>query len=111
MPAVPKTAKILDLVLKSVSSDMREPLVPMVFPLLGSRVSDAEFLYPDNTYRELCGQMVHLVADSGANKGQFGTLVERINGDLRAHDEEEMLESVAWKKTIKQDTTHGRLVK
>ena len=32
--------------------------------------------------------MAHLVADSGANKGQFGTLVEVLNGDLRAHDYE-----------------------
>ena len=59
----PKTAKIIDLVLKNVSSDMREPLVPLLFPLLGSRISDTKFLYPDNTYKELCGQMAHLVAD------------------------------------------------
>ena len=38
--------------------------------------------------------MAHLVADSGANKGQFGTLVEALNADLRAHDYE-VLEKLA----------------
>ena len=101
MPKVPKTAKIIDLVLKNVSSDMREPLVPLLFPLLGSRISDAKFLYPDNTYKELCGQMAHLVADSGANKGQFGTLVEQINGDLRTHDYEVLEKLASFNKRIK----------
>ena len=101
MPKVPKTAKIIDLVLKNVSSDMREPLVPLLFPLLGSRISDTKFLYPDNTYKELCGQMAHLVADSGANKGQFGTLVEQINGDLRTHDYEVLENLAAYNKRIK----------
>ena len=101
MPKVPNTAKIIDLVLKNVSSDMREPLVPLIFPLLGSRISGAEFMYPDCTYKELCGQMAHLVADSGANKGQFGTLVEQINGDLRAHDYEVLENLAAYNKRIK----------
>ena len=101
MPKVPKTAKIIDLVLKNVSSDMREPLVPLLFPLLGSRISDTKFLYPDNTYKELCGQMAHLVADSGANKGQFGTLVEQINGDLRTHDYEVLEKLASFNKRIK----------
>ena len=101
MPKVPKTAKIIDLVLKNVSSDMREPLVPLLFPLLGSRISDTKFLYPDNTYKELCGQMAHLVADSGANKGQFGTLVEALNGDLRAHDYEVLEKLASFNKRIK----------
>ena len=94
MPKVPKTAKIIDLVLKNVSSDMREPLVPLLFPLLGSRISNAKFLYTDHRNKDLCGEMAHLVADSGANKGQFGTLVEALNADLRAHDYE-VLEKLA----------------
>ena len=80
---------------------MREPLVPLLFPLLGSRISDTKFLYPDNTYKELCGQMAHLVADSGANKGQFGTLVEQINGDLRTHDYEVLEKLASFNKRIK----------
>ena len=45
--------------------------------------------------------MAHLVADSGANKGQFGTLVEQINGDLRAHDYEVLENLAAYNKKIK----------
>ena len=63
MPTVPKSAKIIDLLTKNVSNDMRQPIVPLLFPLLSSRISDTKFLYPDNTFKELCGEMAHLVAD------------------------------------------------
>ena len=53
MPTVPKTAKIIDLLTKNVSKDMREPIVPLLFPLLGSRISDTKFLYPAMSYKEL----------------------------------------------------------
>ena len=69
---------------------MYEPLVPMFFPVLGAHISGAEFQYPDLTWKEMCGQMAHLVADSGNNKGQLGNLVEAICRDFRQHDEEEM---------------------
>ena len=101
MPKVPKTAKIIDLVLKNVSSDMREPLVPLPFPLLSCINSDAKFLYPDHRTKVLCDEMAHLVADSGANKGQFGTLVEALNADLRAHDYEVLENLAAYNKKIK----------
>ena len=101
MPTVPKTAKIIDLLTKNVSNDMREPIVPLLFPLLSSRISNAKFLYADNTFKELCGEMAHLVADSGANKGQFGTLVEALNGDLRTHDYEVLEKLASFNKRIK----------
>ena len=66
----------------------------MPFLLLSCRISDAKFLYPDHRTKDLCDEMAHLVADSGANKGQFGTLVEALNADLRAHDYE-VLEKIA----------------
>ncbi len=42
---------------------------PMLFPILGAHVSGSEFQYPDLTWKELCGQMANLVAESGGNKG------------------------------------------
>ena len=101
MPTVPKSAKIIDLLTKNVSNDMRQPIVPLLFPLLSSRISNAKFLYPDNSLKELCGEMAHLVADSGANKGQFGTLVEALNGDLRTHDYEVLEKLASFNKRIK----------
>ena len=39
----------------------QKPPFPMDFPLLGAHISDAEFQHPDFTWKELCGQMAHLV--------------------------------------------------
>ena len=94
MPKVPKTAKIIDFLLKKRVFWYAYPLVPLPFPLLSCRISDAKFVYPDHRTKDLCDEMAHLVADSGANKGQFGTLVEALNADLRAHDYE-VLEKIA----------------
>ena len=65
---------------------MHEPLVPMLFPSLGAHVSGAEFQYPDNTWKEVCGLMANIVADSGGNKGQLSQIVEAICRDFRRHD-------------------------
>jgi hypothetical protein len=76
MPNLGKGTECIKLLLSQASKDMYEPLVPMFFPVLGAHISGAEFQYPDLTWKEMCGKMAHLVADSGNNKGQFGNLVE-----------------------------------
>ena len=48
------------------------------FPVLGAHVSGSKFQYPDLTWKELCDQMAHLVADLGGDKGQLSYLVEAI---------------------------------
>ena len=63
---------------------------PYALPVLGAHVSGSEFQYPDLSWKELCGQMANLVAESGGNKGQLSTLVEAICRDFRQHDEEEL---------------------
>ena len=63
-PAMPKPSKgteIVKLLLSQVSKDIREPLLPMTIPALAAHVADAEFMYSDNKYYELCGQMGHLI--------------------------------------------------
>ena len=80
-PAMPKLGKgteCLQLLLSQVSRDMHQPLVPSLFPILGTHISGAEFMYPDQSWKEMCGMMDHLVADSGAGKGQLSGLVEAI---------------------------------
>jgi hypothetical protein len=54
----------------------------MFFPVLGAHISGAEFQYPDLTWKEMCGQMAHLVADSGNNKGQLTCDVRTLRKDL-----------------------------
>ena len=76
MPKLGKGTECIKILLSQVSKDMCEPLVPMLFPILGAHVSGSEFQYPDLTWKELCGQMANLVAESGGNKGQLSHLVE-----------------------------------
>ena len=87
MPNLGKGTECIKFLLTQASKDMHEPLVPMLFPSLGAHISGAEFQYPDRSWKEMCGQMAHLVADSGNNKGQLGNLVEAICRDFRQHDE------------------------
>ena len=82
MPKLGKGTECIKILLSQVSKDMHEPLVPMLFPILGAHVSGSEFQYPDLTWKELCGMMANLVAESGGNKGQLSNLVEAICRDL-----------------------------
>ena len=101
MPPLGKGTECIKILLSQASKDMHEPLVPMLFPPLGAHVSGSEFQYPDLSWKELCGQMANLVAESGGNKGQFSNLVEAICRDFRHHDEEELKKLVEWQKQMK----------
>ena len=101
MPTLGKGTECIKLLLSQTSKDMYTPLVPMLFPVLGAHVSGAEFQYPDLSWKELCGQMANLVAESGGNKGQLSNLVEAICRDFRQHDEEELKKLVEWQRQMK----------
>ncbi len=101
MPTLGNGTECIRLLLSQASKDMYEPLVPMFFPVLGAHMSGAEFQYPDLTWKETCGQMANLVADTGGNKGQLSLLVEAICRDFRAHDEEELKKLVEWQRQMK----------
>lgn len=106
MPKLGKGTECVQLLLSQVSKDMHEPLVPMLFPILGAQVSGTEFQYPDLSWKELCGMMANLVADSGCNKGQLGNLVEAICRNFREHDEKELEKLVEWQKQIKSKSAN-----
>ena len=89
MPALGKGTECIKLLLTQASKDMHEPLVPMLFPILGAHISGAEFQYPDLSWKELTGMMANLVAQSGDNKGQLTTLAKAICHDFRQHDDAE----------------------
>ena len=101
MPKLGKGLECIKLLASQISPDMREAIVPMLFPALGAYVSGSEFQYADLTWKELCGQMAHLVADSGMGKGQLTACVETIMRKRRQHDEEELQKLVEWQKTVK----------
>lgn len=106
-PAMPKPAKgteFCKLLLSQASKDMREPLVPMAIPALAAHLTGVEFMYSDNQYYELCGQMGHLIGASGVGKAQLTRLVEAIQRSFRDHDELEYKRLAEW---IKQTKTKG----
>ena len=51
MPRLGKGTECVQLSLLQVSKDMHQPLVPMLFPILGAHVSGAEFMYRPNASR------------------------------------------------------------
>ncbi len=106
MPKLGKGTECIQLLLSQVSKDMHEPLVPILFPILGAQVSETEFLYPDLSWKELCGMMGNLVADSGCNKGQLSNLVEAICRNFRDHDDKELEKLVEWQKQIKSKSAN-----
>ena len=87
MPRLGKGTECIKILLSQVSKDVQEPLVPMLFPIFGAHLSGTEFQYPDLTWKEPCGMMANLVAESGGNKGQLSYLIEAICRDFRLHDE------------------------
>ena len=88
MPTLGKGTECIRLLLSQASKDMYEPLVPMLFPSLGAHISGTEFQYPDLSWKEPCGMMANLVADSGGNKGQLSNLEEAICRKFSKHDGE-----------------------
>ena len=52
MPYLGKGTECIKLLLSQTSKDMREPLVPILFPILGAHICDAKFQYPDLTWKE-----------------------------------------------------------
>ena len=101
MPNLGRGTECIKILLSQVSRDMHEPLVPMLFPILGAHISGAEFQYPDLSWKEPTGMMANLVADSGCNKGQLSNLVEAICRDFRQHDEAELKKFVEWQRQFK----------
>ena len=74
MPNLGRGTECVQLLLSQTSKDMHQSLVPMLFPILGAHISGAEFMYPDRSWKEMCGMMGNLVAESGAGKGQLSGL-------------------------------------
>ena len=54
MPTLGKGTECIKILLSQTSKDMHEPLVPMLFPILGAHVSGSEFQYPDFSSSSSC---------------------------------------------------------
>ena len=98
MPPLGKGTECIKLLLSQASNDMREPLVPMFFPVLGAHISGTEFQYPDQSWKETAGMMANLVANSGDNKGQLTKLAKVICRDFIQHDKNEEKKLLEWQR-------------
>ena len=56
--------------LSKVPKDMHQSIVPILFSLLESHASGAEFMRPDQKWKEICSMMGNLMADRRRRKGQ-----------------------------------------
>ena len=101
MPNTGKGTNFIKFILSQASRDMREPLVPMAIPALAAHLSGVSFMYSDNKYYEICGQMGHLIGPSGIGKAQLTHLVEAIMRSFRSHDETEFRKLVDWQRLMK----------
>ena len=107
-PAMPKFGKgtdICKLLLSKASPDMREVLLPMAIPALAAYLTDVKFMYSDQKYYELAGQMGHLIGPSGIGKAQLNHLIETILRPFREHDQKEFGRLFDWQRQMK---THAK---
>ncbi len=102
MPKLGKGIECFKLLLSQTSLDMHAPILPMLSPIIGAKISNAEFQYPSGQWLEMCGQQAALIADSAGNKGQLGLLVEAINRDFREQDAEELKKYIQYQKSFKK---------
>ncbi len=106
MPKLGKGTECIKLLVSQISPDMRESIIPMVFPSLGTFVTGVEFQYISNKWYEPTGMMAHLVADSGMGKGQLTDCIEAVMAKYREHDEQELQKLVCWQKTVKSKSAN-----
>mgnify|MGYP000843792830 FL=1 len=77
--------------LSKVSKDMHQSIVPILFSLLESHASGAEFMRSNQKRKEMYGMMGNLVADRRRREGPTVMTTGRaLSHNFRQHDEEEL---------------------
>ena len=89
MPKPGKGTKFAKFIASKVSSDMRFPILPSIFPAISTYLACVSFIYSDNKNYEMCGQMSHLIGTSGSGKAQLTHLIGIVMHQLSKHDKEE----------------------
>jgi hypothetical protein len=101
MPKPVRGTEFIKLMLSQASKEMQEVLVPMAFPALSAHLTKIKFMYSDNKFYEMCGQMGHLIGPSGIGKAQLTHLTEAIMRRARQHDEMEFRKLCDWQRQMK----------
>lgn len=69
MPKLGKGLECIKLLDAQISVNMKESIVPMLFPALGAYISGTKFQYADLVWKEPDGKMTNLMTENGGNKG------------------------------------------
>ena len=103
MPRIGKGTEVIGLLLSKASKEMRQPLLPMIFPPLAAHLnSSVELMYSDNKYYEIgAGQMGHIIGNSGVGKNQLTYQVDAVCRDFSEHDEGEYRRLADWSRQMK----------
>ena len=76
--------------LSKVSKDLHQSIVPILFSLLESHASGAEFMRSNQNRKEMYGMMGNLVADRRRREGPtIMTTGRALSRNFRQHDDEE----------------------
>ena len=70
MPKQGWSTEKLPFFLSKTTKDIHQPIVPILFSLLESHASEAEFMRSNQKWEEMCGMMGNLAADRRRRKGQ-----------------------------------------
>lgn len=84
MPKLGKGLECIKLLDAQISVNMKESIVPMLFPALGAYISGTKFQYADLSWKEPAGMMAHLVGDSGIGKGELTGCIDSIMRKFRS---------------------------
>ena len=77
--------------LSKTTKDIHQSIVPILFSLLESHASEAEFMRPDQKWEEICSMMGNLVTDRRRREGPtVRTTGRALSRNFRQHDEEEL---------------------
>ena len=91
MPNLGIGTKFMLFLLSKASKDMHQSIVPILFSLLESHASGAEFMRSNQKRKEMYGMMGNLVADRRRREGPTVMTTGRaLSHNFRQHDEEEL---------------------
>ena len=97
MPKNVANIPLIKLLLSKIPANMRESMMPSLFPHLAAHMTEATFLYTDNTF--ISPYMMDLTCIcSGGGKSSAGKVKEAIDRDLLEHDRESRKKLADWQK-------------
>ena len=68
-----KVTESIKILLSKAQKRCANLLIPILFPVFGAHISDADFQYPDLILKDSCSLMDYLVHKKGVSRPFFGS--------------------------------------